>query len=39
MFTPKDKIPIRSNLILNHGWRYDHYSTFGGATNPRAALI
>ncbi len=28
-----------NNLILNAGLRYDHYSTFGGTWNPRAALI
>jgi iron complex outermembrane receptor protein len=26
-------------LLLNAGVRYDHYQTFGGTTNPRAALI
>jgi iron complex outermembrane receptor protein len=26
-------------MILNAGVRYDHYSTFGGTTNPRLALI
>ena len=26
-------------LILNAGVRYDYYSTFGGTTNPRAAVI
>src|SRR6202035_2571128 len=26
-------------LVLNLGRRYDHYSLFGGTTNPRAALI
>ena len=35
----QDEIHLRSNLILNLGLRYDHYSTFGGTTNPRAALI
>lgn len=33
------EIHLRKNLVLNLGLRYDHYSTFGGATNPRAALI
>jgi iron complex outermembrane receptor protein len=35
----QDEIHLRGNLILNLGLRYDHYSTFGGTTNPRAALI
>jgi outer membrane receptor for ferrienterochelin and colicins len=35
----QDEIRLRKNLILNLGVRYDHYSTFGGTTNPRAALI
>jgi outer membrane receptor for ferrienterochelin and colicins len=35
----QDSIPLRSNLVLDLGLRYDHYSTFGGTTNPRAALI
>jgi outer membrane receptor for ferrienterochelin and colicins len=35
----QDEIHIRKNLVLNVGLRYDHYSTFGGTTNPRAALI
>jgi iron complex outermembrane receptor protein len=35
----QDEIRLRTNLILNIGLRYDHYSTFGGTTNPRAALI
>lgn len=26
-------------VLLNAGVRYDHYSTFGGTTNPRVALI
>jgi iron complex outermembrane receptor protein len=30
---------LRDNLRLTAGVRYDHYSTFGGTTNPRAALI
>lgn len=35
----QDEIPLGSNLILDLGLRHDEYSTFGGTTNPRAALI
>ena len=35
----QDEIRLPSNLVLNLGLRYDHYSTFGSTTNPRAALI
>jgi len=35
----QDEIRLRKGLILNAGLRYDHYSTFGGTTNPRGALI
>jgi outer membrane receptor for ferrienterochelin and colicins len=35
----QDEIHLRKDLVLNLGLRYDHYSTFGGTTNPRAALI
>jgi iron complex outermembrane receptor protein len=35
----QDEIRLRRGLILSVGLRYDHYSTFGGTTNPRAALI
>jgi outer membrane receptor for ferrienterochelin and colicins len=35
----QDEIHIRQDLVLNLGIRYDHYSLFGGTTNPRAALI
>ncbi len=35
----QDEIHLRKNVILNLGLRYDHYSIFGGTTNPRAALI
>jgi outer membrane receptor for ferrienterochelin and colicins len=35
----QDEFEIVSNLILNAGVRYDHYTTFGGTTNPRLAVI
>jgi outer membrane receptor for ferrienterochelin and colicins len=35
----QDEITLAKNLILNLGLRYDHYSIFGGTTNPRGALI
>ena len=35
----QDEIALHQKLILNAGVRYDHYSTFGGTVNPRAALI
>ena len=35
----QDEINLGKNLILNLGLRYDHYSIFGGTTNPRGALI
>lgn len=35
----QDEYPISKALLLNAGVRYDHYDTFGGATNPRLALI
>ena len=35
----QDEIHLRKNLVLNLGLRHDRYSTFGGSTNPRAALI
>jgi iron complex outermembrane receptor protein len=35
----QDEIRLSRSLILNVGLRYDHYSTFGESTNPRAALI
>jgi iron complex outermembrane receptor protein len=35
----QDEIHFLENLVLNLGFRYDHYSTFGGTSNPRAALI
>jgi len=38
-FYAQDEIRLRKGLILNIGLRYDRYSTFGGTTNPRAALL
>lgn len=35
----QDQFSILKNLLLNVGVRYDYYTTFGGTTNPRAALI
>jgi outer membrane receptor for ferrienterochelin and colicins len=35
----QDEIYVRKNLVIDLGLRYDHYSIFGGTTNPRAALI
>ena len=35
----QDELAITSRLTFNAGLRYDHYSTFGGTTNPRLALI
>lgn len=35
----QDEFRIARPLILNAGIRYDHYETFGGTMNPRAALI
>jgi outer membrane receptor for ferrienterochelin and colicins len=38
-FYIQDEFTIMKKLILNAGLRYDQYSTFGGTTNPRLALI
>ena len=38
-FYAQDELAITNRLTLNAGLRYDHYSTFGGTTNPRLALI
>jgi len=38
-FYAQDEFGITGRLTLNLGVRYDHYSTFGGTTNPRTALI
>lgn len=35
----QDEFSIFKNLLLNAGVRHDQYSTFGGTTNPRVALI
>jgi outer membrane receptor for ferrienterochelin and colicins len=33
------ELSARDNLLLSAGVRYDHYSTFGGTTNPRFGLV
>jgi len=38
-FYGQDEFAIRHDLTLNAGVRYDHYSNFGGTTNPRLGLI
>jgi iron complex outermembrane receptor protein len=35
----QDEFSVRTNFVLNAGVRYDYYSAFGSAVNPRAALI
>jgi outer membrane receptor for ferrienterochelin and colicins len=35
----QDEFAIDSKLTLSAGLRYDHYSNFGGTTNPRLGLI
>ncbi len=35
----QDEFRITRRLLLNAGLRHDDYETFGGTTNPRAALI
>jgi len=35
----QDDFALRDNLVLNGGIRFDHHSTVGNITNPRAALI
>ena len=35
----QDEFDILENLTVNAGVRYDHFETFGGTTNPRAAVI
>lgn len=34
-----DEFQILDQLVLNAGFRYDYFETFGGTTNPRVALI
>ncbi len=38
-FYGQDEFTILHNLTLSAGIRYDHYSSFGGTTNPRMGLI
>jgi outer membrane receptor for ferrienterochelin and colicins len=33
------EVALLTNLVLNAGLRYDHFSTFGDSVNPRAGLI
>jgi outer membrane receptor for ferrienterochelin and colicins len=35
----QDEITLSKKMVLNAGVRYDHYSEFGGTTNPRLAFI
>jgi iron complex outermembrane receptor protein len=35
----QDEITLSKKIVLNVGVRYDHYSEFGGTTNPRLAFI
>ena len=35
----QDEVSLSKKTTLNAGVRYDHYSDFGGTTNPRLALI
>lgn len=35
----QDEITLSRSMMLTAGVRYDHYSTFGGTTNPRLAVI
>ncbi len=35
----QDEVRLRDDLLINLGVRHDHYDTFGGTTNPRAAVI
>jgi outer membrane receptor for ferrienterochelin and colicins len=38
-FYLQDEISLSKKMVLNLGVRYDHYSEFGGTTNPRLAFI
>jgi len=38
-FYGQDEVTILTNLTLNAGVRFDHFSTFGDTVNPRGALI
>jgi iron complex outermembrane receptor protein len=33
------EVSLLTNLMVNAGVRYDHFDTFGGTVNPRAAVI
>jgi iron complex outermembrane receptor protein len=35
----QDEFQVSDRVIINGGVRYDHYTTFGGTTNPRLAVI
>jgi len=35
----QDEVAVAKDLTLNLGLRHDQYETFGGSTNPRAAII
>jgi iron complex outermembrane receptor protein len=35
----QDEITLGGGLIVNAGLRFDHYSSFGGTTNPRLAVL
>jgi len=35
----QQELKVTNTLVATFGIRYDHYSTFGGAINPRAAVI
>jgi outer membrane receptor for ferrienterochelin and colicins len=35
----QDEVKLHERVLVNLGVRHDHYETFGGTTNPRAAFI
>jgi len=35
----QDEISLGGGVTVNAGFRYDHYSTFGGTRNPRLAVL